>query len=516
MHIELSAILPSLPQRRLTGQEAPQKATDLLGKVRENSRGKENGQSQNNSVETVFSSSPNRLDTPQITRRIDLGKELDPGAAGIGLNAEQRLPDRGGKEGPSIPLLGVPPFDSIELPFYPPTSPTFAPVPHPVTRGSSEQREVILSPTNPENPQRPVGIKAEGEASPNTAIPLIPSRLLVRMSGKPSTPEGGRNFPSIPNQHEVPEIAKDLLNRLRSHIEGEKPETSHVPGNVLRSLFERGDAEDTIIEWATRLIREGVPHRTVFHALRSLFEVEHESDTRAPSSIAPKNALDLQKVWERIVGGRDTHVFDTIERIEHRENAPITAVVSEPSIIDSEVEQESVEKPATPRSENGIRNSMPNEISPHSVSPSTPENRPMQRIETRPLLNTVIERLQEALENRREKTITIQLDPPELGKLSVTVRTQGHRVETEILVSHPDVRTVLEANREQLVHALNSRGLHLGGMHIGAQANPHRDSLPLSVIPVPPVWRHEGVSSVENLRPHSMIWFRTSGLDFSV
>ncbi|HWP31399.1 MAG TPA: flagellar hook-length control protein FliK [Fimbriimonadales bacterium] len=514
MHIELSAILPSLPQRRPTGQEAPQKATYLLGKVRENVKRDDNDQGQQNTVEKAPASSPNRLVTSKITRRASIGKQSDPGAAGIEQNAEQRLPDRGYQEKPSIPLLGVPFFGGIELPFYLSNTPVSAAIPHTAIRDSAEQREVNSSPANPGDPHRPVGMKSEDGESPRVAIPLIPSRLLIRMSGNPSTPEGGRNLPSSPNQNEVPEIAKDLINRLRSHIEGETPETSHVPENVLRSRSERGGTEETIVEWVSRLIREGVPHRTVLRALRSLFEAEQQSETRAPLSIAPENALDLHNMWERI-RGRHTHA-ENIERVEHRENEPIKAFISEPSIIDFDVEQESVERPATPRSENGIRNSMPGEISPHAVSPSTPDNRPMQRIETRPLLNTVIERLQEMLESKREKTITIQLDPPELGKLSVTVRTQGHRVETEILVSHPDVRTVLEANREQLVHALNSRGLHLGGMHIGAQANPHRDSMPFSVAPVPPVWRHEGISTAENLRPNSLVWFRTSGLDFSV
>jgi len=516
MHIELSAILPSLPHRRAAGQEEPQKATDLLGKVRENSRGKNNDQDPYKTVETAPTSSPNRLEKPGVTRRLDSGKQLSPGAAVKRQNAEQRLPDRGIENKPSTPLLGVPAFDDIQLPFVFHNVLTPFDIPHQAIRGSASAREGDSSPVNSEIPQRPLGIKAEGEESPKTAVPSIPSRLSVRMAGKPKTPQGGRNFPSVPNQHEVPEIAKDLIERLRSHMEGKNPSTSRIPENALRAFLEKERVQETIVEWATQLIREGVPHRTVFHALHKLFDAEHEVETRTPSTIAPENAFDLHKIWKRIVRGRHTHVFDQIEHVERRENEPTKALISEPSVVNFEVEKESIEKPTTLRSEDGIRHSMPSELSPHVVSPSTPESRAVQRIETRPLMNTVIERLQEMLESKREKTVTIQLDPPELGKLSITVRTRGQRVETEILVSHPDVRTVLEANREQLVHALNSRGLHLGGMHIGSQANPHRESLPSAVTPMPPVWRQEGISKAGNLRPHSLIWFRTSELDFSV
>ncbi|MEM4409850.1 MAG: flagellar hook-length control protein FliK, partial [Candidatus Caldarchaeum sp.] len=78
----------------------------------------------------------------------------------------------------------------------------------------------------------------------------------------------------------------------------------------------------------------------------------------------------------------------------------------------------------------------------------------------------ITEHITRFMESRQAKTIQIQLEPPELGSVLLSVYAVGNRIDAEILAINPDVRHYLETHREQIAAALQSRGLELASFTV--------------------------------------------------
>lgn len=137
-----------------------------------------------------------------------------------------------------------------------------------------------------------------------------------------------------------------------------------------------------------------------------------------------------------------------------------------------------------------------------------------EKLEALPLADRIINEVRKWMEDGNGKKITVRLDPPELGSLSVTVRTIGSRVETTILASNLEVRAWLDNNRNDLVSALAKGGLELGSMNVGADARQQSQGQRTDTAIHPPMWRPEPVEPIETPRYQSQ-WKR-SALDYSV
>ncbi len=81
-----------------------------------------------------------------------------------------------------------------------------------------------------------------------------------------------------------------------------------------------------------------------------------------------------------------------------------------------------------------------------------------------------VERLKDVVPAR---TVTLRLDPPEMGTIDVTVRARGRSVDTTLVTQHDWVRQVVEMNKPQLESQLNQRGLDLGAFDVSSQARAH-------------------------------------------
>lgn len=71
------------------------------------------------------------------------------------------------------------------------------------------------------------------------------------------------------------------------------------------------------------------------------------------------------------------------------------------------------------------------------------------------------------------RTVTLRLDPPEMGTIDVTVRARGRSVDTTLVTQHDWVRQVVEMHKPQLESQLNQRGLDLGAFDVSSQARAH-------------------------------------------
>jgi hypothetical protein len=109
------------------------------------------------------------------------------------------------------------------------------------------------------------------------------------------------------------------------------------------------------------------------------------------------------------------------------------------------------------------------------------------------LVQRVSAHIKELFDAKQPRTMTIRLDPPELGSIDLTVRTVGQRVETTILASNGEVKAILDGNRQQLIRALESQGLELGSMSVGQQAS-SRGQHSETTLQQPASWRPEPVS----------------------
>jgi len=65
-----------------------------------------------------------------------------------------------------------------------------------------------------------------------------------------------------------------------------------------------------------------------------------------------------------------------------------------------------------------------------------------------------------------EDTIRIQLDPPELGALDITVRVQGNEVQAHVSAEQDWTRRMIEQTIEQLRQMVEERGLQLNQFHV--------------------------------------------------
>jgi flagellar hook-length control protein FliK len=128
------------------------------------------------------------------------------------------------------------------------------------------------------------------------------------------------------------------------------------------------------------------------------------------------------------------------------------------------------------------------------------------------LMANVIDRIQQMVDGRREQSVTIRLDPPELGSIDVTVKTVNGRVDTQIVASNADVRAFVEANREMLSQMLANRGLELGSMSVGTHGNgsgQSHDSQKLNA----PIWKPDVAATAVSLGFTS--WNANGALDLS-
>lgn len=137
-----------------------------------------------------------------------------------------------------------------------------------------------------------------------------------------------------------------------------------------------------------------------------------------------------------------------------------------------------------------------------------------EKLEVLPLADRIINEVRKWMEDGNGKKITVRLDPPELGSLSVTVRTIGSRVETTILASNLEVRAWLDNNRNDLVSALAKGGLELGSMNVGADARQQSQGQRTDTAIHPPMWRPEPVEPIET--PRYQPQWKRSALDYSV
>lgn len=73
--------------------------------------------------------------------------------------------------------------------------------------------------------------------------------------------------------------------------------------------------------------------------------------------------------------------------------------------------------------------------------------------------------------SRSKEAVTIHLSPPDLGDLTLVVRSAGGKVDADITATNDSVKQALQQHASQLGHSLSQRGLELNSVSVGTQGN---------------------------------------------
>lgn len=89
------------------------------------------------------------------------------------------------------------------------------------------------------------------------------------------------------------------------------------------------------------------------------------------------------------------------------------------------------------------------------------QSRPLNLEEEKAVVKQASKTLQDMIEANRPKTMTIRLNPDDLGSLTIKVRQFGRRVEAEVSASLDSVRHALNSQKQELAAAVENRGAQL-------------------------------------------------------
>lgn len=85
------------------------------------------------------------------------------------------------------------------------------------------------------------------------------------------------------------------------------------------------------------------------------------------------------------------------------------------------------------------------------------------------VIRQVADRLEQLAAAKPRNGVTIHLEPFDLGKVTMTIKSSGSEVEAHITASHEAVRQALEQSRPLLQHALDQRGMNLVSVDVNSQ-----------------------------------------------
>lgn len=181
---------------------------------------------------------------------------------------------------------------------------------------------------------------------------------------------------------------------------------------------------------------------------------------------------------QALVGPRPV-VKSVDKEIGKLESLELETPVSEPKLASgtksAEVTDQKVELEDASEKE-VLAKTEPKETEPTLFARHTETTRRTTGVEARPSITDkqsfevtkrVVETVQELAAMRGRNTVTLRLNPEELGTLTLTVSSSQENVEAKVTASHEAVRHALAAHRDQLVQSIESRGLELGSFSVG-------------------------------------------------
>lgn len=98
------------------------------------------------------------------------------------------------------------------------------------------------------------------------------------------------------------------------------------------------------------------------------------------------------------------------------------------------------------------------------------QSQPLTLTEEKAVVKQASKTLQDMIEAHQAKTMTIRMNPEELGSLTIKVRQFGRRVEAEVSASLDSVRQALANQKQELAAAVENRGAQLTNLVIKSES----------------------------------------------
>lgn len=91
------------------------------------------------------------------------------------------------------------------------------------------------------------------------------------------------------------------------------------------------------------------------------------------------------------------------------------------------------------------------------------------------VIRTVTDRIQLMAASRSKEQVTIELNPPDLGKVSISIRNIRASLDAQISASDSRVRQAIESSKEDLASKLRSQGVSINEIKVGESSQTATD-----------------------------------------
>jgi len=418
--------------------------------------------------------------------------ELIAEALGIKLTAiPEALDGKDQNEGKSAAQAASVPAPSVSAESAPPT-PQF-PIARPARAPFVQRQQPAVK-----QAAQPVLSASEVDAAANAAQIGLPHRSRSQAAEtaqpKQSSAEGSAN--------PVPQRAQTIIHRIESVLRKAGVDDKTI--SAVRSAVEKFETAParTEVHKAEKIsqIVEAVlnhasePMRT--RAIAAIQKLNPATKTEASESVSATPAAENDSPKPQIVQGQSALLQNEYHDQSDDANRPPEKTAP-------------VEPTAQSAAVRNLLHPQTSAVERRMEAPSAPAD-----LDALSVAERVVACVREMQDGEKPQTISVRLDPPELGSLDVTVRTVGTRVETRIVASNPDLRGWLETNRNDLAAALSKSGLELGSMFVGADSRGSNSSFQQHQMMRAPVWRPETFSQSPLVSQTPISW-QSSNFDYS-
>ncbi len=111
------------------------------------------------------------------------------------------------------------------------------------------------------------------------------------------------------------------------------------------------------------------------------------------------------------------------------------------------------------------------QVDPTQVSKPVAAVNPLPKAALESVTSQVADRLESMILGKKSGTVAVKLNPTDLGTITMTVRSFGTKIDTDIKASDDSVRAALQMHRADLAQNIQSRGLNLNSFTVGHESS---------------------------------------------
>ncbi len=376
---------------------------------------------------------------------------------------------------------------------------------------------------------KPTEGKAASETSADTDLSAIAERFAKEVASRlekasPTREKAPAERP--PDKTQAAENLPPTLKRLLSHLPSEVRELFTTLRGMSQRMLRDGASFNEVAAAFRAALKSTVRYAHTIEVatqVRSRPDVANSATTAAHAASEAANqtarsteAADnplagiFSKRGEKISPKAPTAVGDVAPTTAKTEAAKAPEVITDVRTLrlqelasevghigrDGQGREDGAVKPATKTEAADAHGApfsvrdLPSHTQPDTVAKASTEAR-FQEVATK-----VLEQASELAAQGGKRTLTVRLDPPELGTVDITIHSRGSKVEAHIVATNSEVRFAVEGNRQALTEALARHGLELSSLLVGSDRPGGGSSRHTEAAFQPPAYRFEAEAAL--------------------